>query len=128
MEFTNEKFRPKKDQYSKSRGGTSKFLFVACGNCENPLMIYQKDGPGRLMRMYADRIVWPPSLVEDQKNFTTNTIRQVGTIACLNCHLAIAHPMVYSPENRPAYRVIPGTLHAYGSTAQAKSRFQAREG
>ena len=56
MEFPADKFKPKKDRYAKTRGGSSNFLYIACGNCEEPAMVYQKDGSGRLLRCYADRV------------------------------------------------------------------------
>lgn len=124
MEFPSDKFKPKKDRYAKSRGGPSKLLYVACGNCEEPAMIYQKDGPGRLLRCYADRIVWPPELVDEQSKLTTATIKEAGSLACAACTNVLANPIVYEPENRPAYRVIPGSIHAYRSPEQAQARSQ----
>lgn len=122
MEFPTNKFKPKKDRYAKSRGGPTKFLYIACGNCEEPAMVYQKDGPGRLLRCYADRIVWPPELVEGQAEVTSETIKQAGALACSSCESVLATPMIYEPENRPAFRIIPGSIHAYRSAEQAQAR------
>ncbi len=122
MEFPTEKFKLKKDRYSKARGGPSKFLYISCGNCEEPTMVYQKDGPGRLLRCYTDRIVWPPELIDKQTDVAPDTIKQAGALACLSCENMIATPMVYEPESRPAYRIIPGSIHAYRSVEQAQAR------
>lgn len=122
MEFPNEKFRPKKDRYSKARGGPTKFLYIACGNCEEPAIVYQKDGPGRLLRCYADRIVWPPETVKVQTEISPDTVKQAGALACSSCEKLLATPMVYEPENRPAYRLLPGAIHAYRSAEQAQAR------
>lgn len=124
MDFPAEKFKPKKDRYAKSRGGPSKFLYIACGECQNSVMVYQKDGPGRLLRWYADRIVWPPELVEERADLTADTVRQAGSLACMACANVLANPMVYEPENRAAYRIIPGSIHAYRSAEQANIRAQ----
>lgn len=77
-------------------------------------MIYQKDGKGGLLRCYADRIVWPTTLTENQTN----------PIACSACNLQLANPMIYEPEKRLAYRLIPGKVHTYRSLEQARSRSQ----
>lgn len=124
MEFPREKFKSKKDRYAKTRGGPSKFLYIACGNCEEPAMVYQKDGPGRLLRCYADRIVWPPGLVEERAELTAATVKEAGSLACAACANVIANPMVYEPESRAAYRIIPGSIHAYRSPEQAEARSQ----
>lgn len=122
MEFPSKKFKLTKDRYSKARGGPAKFLYISCGNCEEPAMIYQKDGPGRLLRCYTDRIVWPPELVEAQSEISADTIKQAGALACSSCENTLATPMVYESENRPAYRIIPGSIHAYRSAEQAQTR------
>jgi hypothetical protein len=122
MEFPTDEFKPKKDRYAKSRGGPTRFLFIACGNCEEPAMVYQKDGPGKLLRCYSDRIVWPPQLAEEQSDITAQTIKQAGTLACSSCDNILGMPMVYEPENRPAYRLVPGAIHAYRSAEQAQAR------
>lgn len=122
MEFPKDKFKPQKDRYAKSRGGDTKFLYITCGNCDEPAMVYQKDGPGGLRRYYADRIVWPPALADKQANVTADTVKNAGSLACGECENVFAHPMVYEPENRPAYRAIPGAVHAYRSQEQAQAR------
>ena len=122
MEFPQDKFKPNKDRYAKSRGGPSAFLYITCANCEEPKMVYQKDGKGRLLRCYSDRIAWPPELVDEQSKITTETIREIGSVVCSACENILAIPMVYKPENRPAYRLIPGSTHAYKSPEQAKNR------
>lgn len=124
MEFPQDKFKPKKDRYAKSRGGPSKFLYIACGNCDEPAMVYQKDGPGRMLRCYADRIVWPPELVEERAELTAATVKEAGSLACAACANMFANPMIYEPENRAAYRIIPGSIHAYRSPEQAEARAQ----
>ncbi len=122
MEFPQEKFKPTKDRYSKARGGPSKFLYIACSNCDEPSMVYQKDGSGRLLRCYADRIVWPPELAEEQREITADTVKQAGALACGTCETVLATPMVYKQEDRAAYRVIPGAIQTFRSAEQYQVR------
>ena len=121
MLFTGEKFKPQKDRYSKKRG-PSRFLYIACGECETPTMVYQKDGPGRLHRYYTDRVVWPPELVTTLAEVTSDTIKGAGALACTACENVLGLPMIYEPENRPAFSAVPGTVHAYRSAEQAQAR------
>ncbi len=126
-DFPTDKFKPAKDRYVKARGGSSNFLYIECGNCDDPLMVYQKDGPGRLLRTYTDRILWPPELVDKLHDLTPDTIKTAGALACDNCENTIGVPMIYDAENRPAFRLIPGTIHAYRSPEQAQARHELSE-
>ena len=112
MKFSNEKFKIKKDSYLKSRDNNVKFLYISCGKCNEPVIIYQKDGIGNLYRFYYDRIVWPPNLTETHTKL----------LICPRCKQIIANHMIYEQENRDAYRIIPGTIHKYRSPEQAESR------
>ena len=113
MEFPTEKFKLKKDSYVKARNGNSKLLYISCTKCNEPLMIYQKDGKGGLLRCYIDRMVWKAS---------NQAEKQASNLTCLSCKNIIAIHMIYEPENRPAYRLIPGTIHTYRSIERAKVR------
>ncbi len=63
----------KKDRYSKARGGYSRFLNLYCAKCKSFLLLYQKDGPGILKRLYMDRIFAPVELIDLQKtNYKEN--------------------------------------------------------
>ncbi|WP_207594651.1 hypothetical protein [Arthrobacter sp. D5-1] len=44
------------DKYQTHRGGYSVFLRCTCAACGHPLFVYQKDGPGPLLRCYWNRI------------------------------------------------------------------------
>ena len=85
----------KRDGYARSRGGTSVWLVISCGSCDTPLLLYQKDGPGRLLRLYLDRIFVPADLPH-------------ADLACPHCQTVMAVSFVYLPEDRPALRLIPG--------------------
>lgn len=109
MRFPNDTFKLKKDRYVKVRDGETKLLFITCSNCDEPVMIYQKDGRGNLLRCYEDRIHWAASRID-------------GSIICGSCDNVLANPMIYAPEKRMAYRLIPGKLHIYRSLEQAENK------
>lgn len=86
----------KSDRFKKSRGGYSRWLLVFCENCKEPLLVYQKDGPGILKRLYIDRIL---------------NARPVGKeFACKKCKTVLGVRMIYKKENRPAYRLFAGAV------------------
>lgn len=98
----------KKGRYSKARGGNSRFLDIFCSACNSHIALYQKDGPGALLRMYLDRIFAPSTLTalrhqgDDKKD--------VPNLQCPKCHVLIGIPMVYRSENRLAFRLIRGSF------------------
>lgn len=99
-----------KDHYRKVRGGKSEILSITCGHCQTPISLYQKDGPGRLKRMYVDR-TYPydeGQTRHDPVKFESKS--KMTPLACASCHTVIGLPIVYRPEHRLAYRLIPGTF------------------
>jgi len=94
----------KKDRYSKARGGYSKFLNIYCTGCKNFILLYQKDGPGILKRLYMDRIFAPSELVDLQKaDYKENLI-------CKHCKNIIGFPIVYEKEKRKAFHLKQGSF------------------
>lgn len=61
-------------------------------------MIYQKDGPGILKRLYFDRIVFPESSTWKEK------------LECKRCGTVLGVHTIYQKENRPAYRLFVGAI------------------
>lgn len=61
-------------------------------------MIYQKDGPGILKRLYLDRIV---SLIN---------LKEGKNLECKKCKTVLGVYMMYKKENRPAYRLFVGAI------------------
>ncbi len=82
----------KNDKYKKVRGGHSRLLEIKCQKCESKLCLYQKDGPGNLRRMYADRIL-EPKISLSKKDLTCSCGHLVGV------------KIIYEKENRPAFRL-----------------------
>ena len=86
-------FRLKNDKYRVVRGGYSRFLNIYCSSCRFFLVLYQKDGPGILKRLYVDRI-FNKVILNKGKEFT-----------CKSCKKVIGTFYIYKKENRPAIRL-----------------------
>jgi hypothetical protein len=98
----------KKDRYSKIRGGNSCFFDIFCSACGNHVILYQKDGTGRLLRAYLDRIFAPAIFVGLQGNGKDK--KSLPILKCTTCQGNIGIPMVYGPEKRLAFRLIRGSF------------------
>ena len=98
----------KKDRFVKVRGGNSHFLNLYCSNCNQYLLLYQKDGQGSLLRLYLDRIFEPQELSVLQSICKNKS--EVPNLKCPNCKKLIAIPMVYKREDRLAFSLIPGSF------------------
>ncbi len=104
---STSKTKFKKDKYRQARGGYSRFLEVSCHHCDKVILIYQKDGPGELKRMYLDRIIAPESLVTLQ----TLPISKVSELVCPKCKYILAIAYVYPKEKRNAFRLFVGAVN-----------------
>ena len=96
----------KSDKYRKARGGYSRFLNVLCEHCGAKILVYQKDGPGPLKRLYLDRIFAPENLANFQK-LSTN---KIPNLTCSKCKSTLAVPYIYKKEQRKAYRLFVGAV------------------
>lgn len=90
------------DEYREARGGDSTLLLLSCSACAAELCLYQKDGPGPLLRCYLNRIhpddgVWNRLISEDRK-FT-----------CAACGARIGVATTYE-DGRSAVAVDGGSL------------------
>lgn len=92
-------FTLKKDAYRKNRGGYSRFLNIFCHSCKTHLLLYQKDGPGELKRMYLDRIMAPKILPSKNDEFI-----------CPSCKKIIGTFYTYEKEKRRAIRLYQGSI------------------
>ncbi len=108
MSKDSNRFKFKRDKYMSSRGGSSAFYNVYCGRCRHWLLLYQKDGPGNIFRLYLDRIHVPESLASLSR-VAGRTTKFEG-LSCTNCGASIGVPMIYKPENRPAFRLVHGAV------------------
>lgn len=100
------KHKTKKDKYYKARGGTAQFLDIFCSKCNAYVVLYQKDGPGNLFRLYIDRI-FESDIMENLQGIKNKS--NLPTLKCSKCGNIIGIPMVYEREKRLAFRLIRGT-------------------
>ncbi|MFA6170998.1 MAG: hypothetical protein WCW77_04000 [Patescibacteria group bacterium] len=91
----------KKDKYKSARGGHSRLLDVLCRKCESQILVYQKDGPGNLKRLYFDRIFSPGHLTGLQ----ALNIKDVSALKCKKCGEILGSPYIYPKEKRKAFRL-----------------------
>ena len=103
----NNYFLFKRDKYRYNRGDYSRFLNIYCNDCKNFILLYQKDGPGILKRLYLDRI-FAPSTLKDLQN-TTN-INIIKNLTCPKCNSLIGIPTVYIKENRYSFNLQQGSI------------------
>ena len=94
-------FSLQRDKYKSARGGYSRLLNVCCRKCESVVLVYQKDGPGNLRRLYLDRIFAPNNLVGLQ----TLNIKDVPVLKCKKCSEILGTPYIYIKEKRKAFRL-----------------------
>lgn len=99
MKKTNFPF--KNDKYKSARGGYSRLLSVCCRKCESLVVVYQKDGPGNLRRLYLDRIFSP----DDMVNLQILSIKKVSELKCKKCSEVLGTPYIYAKEKRKAFRL-----------------------
>ena len=95
------KFSFKKDKYKSARGGYSRLLNVCCRKCESIIVVYQKDGPGNLRRLYFDRIFSPENLA----GLEALNIKNVPELKCKKCNRVLGTPYIYPKEKRKAFRL-----------------------
>lgn len=98
----------KKDKYVNARGGNSHFLDLFCSKCNQHLALYQKDGHGRLLRIYLDRIFEPQELSLLQSRIDDKA--EMPNLKCQKCGTIIGTPMIYEAEKRLAFRLIHGSF------------------
>jgi hypothetical protein len=99
----------KNDVYRRQRGGQAFFLILRCTRCSERIMLYQKDGDGRLKRCYLNRIFDPPELEALQREYADRPPGDLPPLACKRCNLTVGLPIRYR-DGRLAYRLIEGTI------------------
>lgn len=106
-------YKIQRDRFQKDRlklGGETIMLSISCASCEEPLLVYQKDGLGPLKRCYVDRIAWQTG---GEKDLTHDPLK------CPTCKETVGTPMIYKKEDRPAVRMDNSKFH--------KSRYVVRD-
>ncbi len=91
----------KSDKFRKNRGNYSRLLDIFCRKCNNLALVYQKDGPGNLRRLYFDRIFSPKNMNELQNK----KLKKTNALKCKNCGEILGTRHTYEKEHREAYRL-----------------------
>jgi hypothetical protein len=65
------------------------------------VVIYQKDGPGSLRRLYIDRIFGPKKYVGLEKR----EIKEIRNLVCGKCTEVLGVSYIYKKENRKSFRL-----------------------
>ncbi len=99
-------FEFKNDKYKKIRGAYSRLLSLFCRVCGEKIVIYQKDGPGNLRRLYLDRILLPKKLI----NLQTKDLSKIPKLICPKCKEDLGTPYIYKKENRKAFKLYQDAL------------------
>lgn len=81
-------------------------LTVCCAGCRAPVLLYQKDGRGGLLRIYLDRILEPPTLAGLRDSCAEKG--DMPNLTCPHCGAVMGAPMTHG--RRLAFRVIPGRV------------------
>ena len=101
------KFTFKNDKYREARGNRTRLVTLFCRVCKEKIMIYQKDDyPGRLRRLYFDRIFFPKYLT----NLEKKSLTRVSILKCPRCKEDLGTPYIYKKENRKAFKVYQDIL------------------
>src|SRR3989344_7745209 len=100
-------FKFKNDKYRKARGNRTRLVNLFCRVCKEKIMVYQKDDdPGRLRRLYFDRIFFPARLTGLEKK----PLAKVPTLRCPKCKEDLGTPYIYKKENRKAFKCYQDAL------------------
>jgi len=94
------------DQHKKIRGKHSRLLDLSCRVCGKKIIIYQKDGPGNIRRLYFDRIFFPKRLTK----LESKSLNSISSLRCPKCREDIGTPYIYKKENRKAFKVYQDAL------------------
>lgn len=102
--------KTKKDKFYRSRGGTTNVIEILCASCNTSICKYQKDGTGNLHRLYLDRLLESNQAFKIPEYHPSITEKDLPNLVCI-CRELIAVPMIYSKEDRLAFRLIHGSIH-----------------
>lgn len=104
-----KRYRLKKDRFQRMKGGISRILAVCCGRCGTQVVVYQKDGIGRLKRCYLDRILDPPGLASLESNPRVTAPKFMPQLACTKCANILGVPTRHH-SGRLAFHLLAGAF------------------
>ena len=99
------KVKIKKDSFFRSREKVAEMWDIKCLNCNAKVLLYQKDGRGRLHRCYLNRIFDPDSYSSLQD--TVQSKKEMPLLKCQSCNETIGYPTLHW-EGRLAFLLVHG--------------------
>jgi len=102
-------FRLKSDRFRKARGGTARLVNIVCNKCGTQVLVYQKDGMGRLLRCYLDRIFAPLELERLQHDVYVREPRDLQPLVCRACDAILGVPIRHH-SGRLGFRLLQGAF------------------
>lgn len=96
----------KRDKFFRDREKVAEMWDIKCTRCNEKVLLYQKDGRGRLHRCYLNRIFDPPFYAKLQQEQGL-TKKEMPPLRCPHCDTLIGMPMLHW-EGRLAYFLIHG--------------------
>lgn len=109
----------KMDRHRRARGGKARLLDLFCQRCGAWLLTYQKDGTGRLLRCYLDRIAAPPELADLRRHAGAGDPHGPPALRCRQCTSLIGTPMRHH-SGRIAFRLCIGSVEKRSSARSAQ--------
>ena len=106
----------KNDRHRRVRGGSAELIDVVCSACSKRVILYQKDGPGQLLRCYVNRIFAPEELEQLQYDSKLD-VKSMPNLVC-ECGALIGTPMRHR-DNRLAFRLLRGSFQRRKSHEEA---------
>lgn len=105
----SKKMNPKikKDKFFRARDSHAEFWTLFCAQCKSKVLLYQKDGHGKLYRCYLNRIFAPSKYADLQVNSKVRGTRDMPPMHCPSCGILFGKPMFHW-EGRLAYLLVRG--------------------
>lgn len=97
----------KKDIFFREREKTAEMWDICCQACGSKVLLYQKDGRGKLHRCYLNRILDPPYYANLQDSAIENSKKGMPVLKCHNCNEILGYPMLHR-EGRLAFFLLQG--------------------
>ncbi len=100
----NQPFR--RDKFYRDRDSYAEWWTIGCSACAQKVLLYQKDGHGKLYRCYLNRIFAPSDYANLQYD-SRLTVKKLPNLVCAHCKNLLGIPMLHW-EGRLAFRLIKG--------------------
>ncbi|MFQ5481492.1 MAG: hypothetical protein ACE5ER_01935 [Nitrospinaceae bacterium] len=86
----------------------SRVIHLKCSRCDAALADYAKEGSGKLVRVYLDRIL---AASQKMPALKSGDKAELPAWTCGACGQVLGTPMRHRDGRRLAYRLTPGAVH-----------------